>query len=253
MNQISKLNEVTEAILKNKIAFDEDGKERKIDDAISRPEAYMLYKMVIAAQPAVSIEVGLAFGISALVFCQAHNDKKTMSESIHYAVDPNQLTFYRNTAIVSVKAAGLYKYLKVLNGPSHLEIPNLLKDNIVVDCAFVDGWHTFDYTFTDFFLIDKMLRPGGYIAFHDVYGRAKQKVINFILTHRKYEIAEDLMEIESEPLVKTVKFFLWRLLRSPSLIFSWYHWKYQTKNSSGLLILRKKENFEPNFDFFKNF
>jgi hypothetical protein len=132
-------------------------------------------------------------------------------------------------------------------------IPALIKENVKLDCAFIDGWHTFDYTLVDFFLVDKILKPGGYIAFHDVYGRAKQKVINFILTHRKYRIAKELMHFEKEPLVRTLKFFVWRITQDPMLLFSWYHWRFQTGNSSGLIVLQKIEDFEPDYDFFKNF
>jgi len=50
--------------------------------------------------------------------------------------------------------------------------------------AFIDGWHTFDYTFIDFFFVDQVLKDGGILAFHDMYALSKQKVLNFIKTHR---------------------------------------------------------------------
>jgi len=247
------MNQVLEEIFVKMETLDEDGNVRKVDDCISRPEAVMLENMVRVSQPRVTIEVGLAHGVSALVFCDVLRKEAKNENTIHYAVDPNQSITYRNAAVTALKRAGLEGHLKVLNGPSHIEIPNLIKSGVVVDCAFIDGWHTFDYTLIDFFLVDKMLKRGGYVAFHDVYGKAKQKVIDFVLTHRKYVIANELMRIEQEPFLKTFKFFLWRLFRSPSLLFSWYHWRFQLRNSSGLLILMKVEDFEPNFDFFKNF
>ncbi len=246
------LNKILESIFSNKKTSDKDGNVREVNDMISREEAFALYRMFEKANTKTSIEIGLAHGVSALVFCQAHNDLGNI-EGIHYGVDPNQFTVYNGAATQAIHDAGFGKYLKVLAGPSHLEVPELIKQNIKVDCAFIDGWHTFDYTLVDFFLIDKILIPGGYVAFHDTYGRAKQKVINFILTHRRYEIDKRLMNFSNEPKMRILKFFLWRLYKDPGLLFSWFHWKYQTKTTSGLIILKKLENFEPDYDFFKNF
>lgn len=249
-----KLNKTLEAILSSRQTSDRDGNRRHVDDMVSREEAMALYAMTKKSNAMRTLEVGLAHGVSALLFCQAHVDQgRDTNDHIHYAVDPNQFTTYNGAAVAAIQKAEYSSVFKILNGPSHLEIPELIKQGVKIDCAFIDGWHTFDYTLIDFFLVDKILKPGGYVAFHDVYGRAKQKVINFILTHRKYEIDEDLMDFGREPKYRTLKFFLWRIYKDPMLLFSWYHWRFQTKNSSGLIILKKKEDFEPNYDFFKNF
>jgi len=252
MNWTFKYNKILEKIFKSGRTSDLEGNERVVNDMISIQEASVLYKMFMASAAEHSIEIGLAHGVSALVFCQAHKDLG-QKNGIHYAVDPNQFTEYKGAAVKAVEDAGYEKYLKVLAGPTHLELPELIKQGIKVECAFIDGWHTFDYTLIDFFLVDKILKPGGYIAFHDTYGRAKQKVINFILSHRKYYIDEELMKFSKEPMVRVLKFFIWRIFKDPMLLFSWYHWKYQTKTTSGLIILKKLEDFEPNYDFFKNF
>jgi predicted O-methyltransferase YrrM len=252
MKPESILNEVLETIFKTKKTKDLSGNIREVNDMISRDEAFALFKMYKASDAKISLEVGLAHGVSALVFCQAH-DEYISTEGVHYAVDPNQLTSYNSAAICALEKAGYLKHFKLLNGPSHLEIPELIKQNIKVDCAFIDGWHTFDYTLIDFFLIDKILKPSGYIAFHDTYGRAKQKVINFILTHRKYEIDNTLMNFSTESFYKVLKFFIWRIYKDPMLLFSWFHWQYQLRSSSGLIILKKIEDFEPDYNFFKNF
>lgn len=252
MSSKIELNNILSTIFSTKKTKDRNGTVRDVNDMISRDEAFALYRMFQKAKAKSSIEIGLAHGVSALVFCQAHKDAGNIT-GIHYGVDPNQLTTYNSAAIQAIQKAGYSLILKVLAGPSHLEVPELIKQNIKVDCAFIDGWHTFDYTLVDFFLIDKILKPGGYVAFHDTYGRAKQKVINFILTHRKYEIDKELMNFSREPKGRVLKFFLWRLYKDPGLLFSWYHWRYQTKTTSGLIILKKIEDFEPGYEFFKNF
>ncbi|HYC29184.1 MAG TPA: class I SAM-dependent methyltransferase [Chitinophagaceae bacterium] len=244
-------NHVIEGIFKSRQTQDISGKSHVVNDMVARTEARILYNMAVKAQAKTTIEVGLAYGVSALAFCQAHDDLGTNGK--HYAVDPNQSTTYNSAAIAANRKAGFEKYLEVIEKPSHMGLPGLIEQGIKVDAAFIDGWHTFDYTLIDFYLIDKLLKPGGYVAFHDVYGRSKQKVINFILTHRKYQIAHELMQFDGEPRAHTLKFFLWRMYKDPGLLFSWYHWQYQLRNSSGLIVLKKLEDFEPPYDFFKNF
>ena len=53
--------------------------------------------------------------------------------------------------------------------------------------AFIDGWHTFDYTFIDFFYIDRILDVGGVVVFDDTNDYlAVRKVVRYALTHRAY-------------------------------------------------------------------
>jgi predicted O-methyltransferase YrrM len=197
------------------------------------------------------METGVAFGASAIAIC--FEKKKKGFPGKHYGVDPNQTTFYADATRYNLEKENLNDRFELLEGPSHLMLPRLIEQKVTLDFVFVDGWHTFDYTLLDFFLADKMLRKGGMIAFHDMYSPAKQRVLNFILTHRKYRIQKQYAVRGNESRVRTMKFFVWRLSRNPRLLFSWFHWRYQLFNSSGLIVLKKEEDFEPNFDFYKSF
>ena len=241
-----------EEMYKNGYSLNLKGEKQKLDDCIRRDEATSIAQVLHNTKATVSIETGVASGASALAICHILKQNGN-GEARHYGVDPNQMSYYGGAAMANLEKEGLSGIFHLLEGPSHQQIPELISKGEKVDFALIDGWHTFDYTLIDFFLVDKLLKPGGYIAFHDVYGRAKQKVINFILTHRKYRIAKEAMHFDKEQYIRTFRFFLWRLYKDPGLLFSWYHWKYQSKNSSGLLILQKLEDFEPDYDFFKNF
>ena len=250
-------NRVLEEIFRTHKTFDKDNNERIVNDMISSAESHILYKTFIKAKAKKTIEVGLAHGVSALVICQAHFDANNKSDSnsdiLHYAVDPNQLSYFNNAALTALDKAGFNEYYKVLEGPSHLQLPSLIESGIQFELAFIDGWHTFDYTLIDFFLIDKMLHPGSYVVFHDGYGRSKQKVFKYILTHRKYEIDKELMKFRDDNFITVMKMFIWRMFKDPMIIFSKFHWKYQFFHNSGLYIFKKIENFEPDYTFYKSF
>jgi predicted O-methyltransferase YrrM len=244
------IHPILRKVLESKKITDLNGKVRDFDSGISEEEALALARIVVDTKAKISIETGLAYGSSAITMCSEAN--KMHRDNIHYAVDPNQLSEYGGAAIAMIKEAGLQNNLTHLNGASHEELPELIKKGVQIDCAFIDGWHTFDYTLIDFFLIDKMLKEGGLIAFHDMYGLAKQKVLRYILTHRDYEIAKEY-RINDKSFLRTLKFFIWRLYKHPTLLFSWFHWTYQTRSNSGLIVLRKRKNYEPPFSFYKYF
>jgi predicted O-methyltransferase YrrM len=221
------------------------------NDGIKESEGEMLLKMCQETKAMMTLETGLAFGASALVFL--HHHATCARGGKHFAVDPNQLTSYRGAALRIIEDAGYASYFKLFNGPSHLEIPRIIELKTSLDCAFIDGWHTFDYTLIDFFLIDKLLRPNGMVALHDMYGPAKQKVLRFILSYRDYEIMKRYRISGQERRVLILKFFVSRMLKRPSLLLSRYHWQYQLSDSSGLIVLRKKSNYEPSYNFYRRF
>lgn len=246
------LPETLEHMYQKGYSLNGKGEEKRIDDAISRDEAISIARALRDDKAVVTVEIGVASGTSALTIC--HNLREMGNkEAKHYGVDPNQMTDYGGIAIENLKKANLDDIFHLMEGPSHMKVPELISNKVIVDFALIDGWHTFDYTLVDFFLVDKILRPGGIVAFHDTNGLAKQKVLKYIKTHRHYEVVEDYLVRGNESFSKTIKFFLWRIFQKPSLLFSSYHWRYQLKNSSGLFFLRKKENYEPPYHFYKPF
>lgn len=224
--------------------------EYHIASSITEPEAEMLVRVINDFKPERTLEIGLAMGASALCFVDTAT--RNNPKSLHYAIDPNQFKDYGGAGVQLIKNAGLDSNFKLIEGKTHEVFHYFLDNNIKVDMAFIDGWHTFDYTFVDFFFIDKILKDGGILAFHDMYALSKQKVLKFIKTHRDYAVLDKYM-IKEKDFVKTMKFFVWRLFNHPGLLFSKFHWKFQTRSPYGIIFLQKKSSFEPNFDFYKSF
>jgi predicted O-methyltransferase YrrM len=247
------LPQTLKKLYKTGFVVDKKNVEREaISSTISEAEAVILMRIVTDIKAEVTLETGLAFGASAVAIAHAKKGFPS-SRKMHYAIDPNQNDFYEGAALVAIEQEKLEDQFKLLEGPSHMMMPELIRDQEKLDFAFVDGWHTFDYTLLDFFLIDKILKPGGVIAFHDMQALSKQKVLRYILTHRQYTIEKNYAVRGNESRLYSLKFFLWRLFKNPSLLFSWFHWHYQLFNSSGLIVLKKTKMYEPNFDFYKNF
>jgi predicted O-methyltransferase YrrM len=229
---------------------DNYGNEHKFDGAIEHAEAKKLIEVINCHKPKETLEIGLAMGSSAL--CFLYTKKMNGIHGKHYAIDPNQFSEYYGIGMQLISENNLKDDFVLLQGKTHEIFHNVLERNIHLDMAFIDGWHTFDYTLIDFFFIDKLLNVGGIIAFHDMYGLAKIKVLKYILSHRDYRIMNEHVIIEKNK-VKVLKFFIWRVLKKPSLIFSKYFWLFQIKSHYGLIFIQKNSNQEPNFDFYKRF
>jgi predicted O-methyltransferase YrrM len=245
-----KLPPLLEKAYLDKKIKDINGEECDFHSGINREEAERLIQVIRENKAVKTLEIGLAMGASAVCFCETASGIK--KDSLHYAIDPYQFADWKGTGVRLIDDSGLKDNFKLLEGKTHEVFHYFLDSGIKLDMAFIDGWHTFDYTFIDFFFVDQVLKDGGILAFHDMYAFSKQKVLRFIKTHRDYEILYNYRITEKDRW-KTFKFFVWRILKKPLLIFSWYHWKFQFFSPYGIIFLRKKSSFEPNFDFYKKF
>lgn len=152
--------------------------------AISSEEGELLSNLIQRLNPKVSVEIGLAYGVSALYICDALAKVKAKK---HYIIDPNQSTEWKGIGISNLERAGHKALITFLEKPSHVALPELLRENVEVDFGFIDGWHVFDQVIVDFFFIDKMLRIGGLLAFDDASWPSIRKALRFVIKNRKYE------------------------------------------------------------------
>ncbi|MDP1794553.1 MAG: class I SAM-dependent methyltransferase, partial [Acidimicrobiales bacterium] len=98
---------------------------------------------------------------------------------------------WRGIGLANLGRAGYGDLVEHLDNPSHLALPNLIRDGVEVDFAFIDGWHTFDYVLIDFFLVDLLLAEGGVVAFDDAKDPAIRRALRYILSNRHYEVIEE--------------------------------------------------------------
>ena len=219
-----------------------DGKQKKITGAVSIEEAMRLATVILEGKCTTTLETGVAFGVSTLTMLLAL-DAVNAPGAIHYGVDPEQRTYHEGAAFALQKEHGVRTHFELLEGPSHFQLPPLLERGVKIDFAFIDGWHTFDYTLLDFFYIDKLLKVGGIVAFHDCSWPSKRKVLGYLETHRKYE----LMPYPKAPVRYSAIKTLGSLRRGK---FDVGHYAARKVE---LLMYRKLESWEPNHDFFADF
>lgn len=153
---------------------------------ISRSTGELLQRAVREIRPAVSVEVGLAFGVSTLFICDAI--QSLPQPGVHIVLDPYQNGKWRGVGLKNLHDAGFDSIVEFHEEPSELFLPKMVASNRRVDFAFIDGLHRFDQAFVEFYYINRLLRPGGLVLFDDAVRRSVNRVIRHALTYPSYEV-----------------------------------------------------------------
>jgi len=134
--------------------------------ALPAADADHLRDLLIARGARTVIEVGLAYGSSALAIGEALCSNGPTDVS-HIVIDPFQATSYGNVGWDAMNAAGLAAHTTFIGELSSVTLARLVADRVTVDAAFVDGSHRFHEVFVDLYFVRKLVRPGGLIVLDD--------------------------------------------------------------------------------------
>lgn len=171
------MNEVLRSILSSGSVATEDGKTRSLHSAISREEGEFLQEMIRSARPQVSLEVGCAYGVSSLYICEALRE---VNAAKHIIIDPHQHSMWEGIGLNNLRRAGYLDIVDFNEAFSYEYLSHLTENHVTIDLAFIDGNHMFDYVLVDFFLIDKLLRPGGIVIMDDLSYPSIRSVCRYV-------------------------------------------------------------------------
>jgi predicted O-methyltransferase YrrM len=125
----------------------------------------VLRDLLIAEQVGVVIEIGLAYGSSALAIGEALVSQENRAAK-HVVIDAYQRHF-GNAGWEAITAAGLSNLCTLVTDRSALVLPRLVTEGFAADAAFVDGSHIFHNVFVDLYFLRELVRPGGLIVLDD--------------------------------------------------------------------------------------
>lgn len=216
------------------------GESVSINSNISIDLAQTLYATVLREKPTRVLEVGMAFGTSSLAILTALRDCGNGGRLV--TIDPMQTSIWKGCGKNAVARAGLSGQHEVVEEYDYLALPQLLAKGEKIGFAYIDGWHTFDYTLLDFWYADRMLEVNGIIAFNDCGWRAVDKAIRFVMSHRKY--------VELDVGLTTKYRGLGRIQNAVSALTGGKHrWGRRAEDR----YFRKEASWEPNWDFYAPF
>ena len=133
--------------------------------SIGRSDGDVLRDLVLAERARTVIEIGLAYGGSALAIAEALVANGS-GQGRHLIIDAYQNRFHGSgwSAVVEAGVTGL---CLLFEERSQIVLPRLLSDGFLADAAFVDGSHIFHNVFVDLFYLRELVRPGGLVILDD--------------------------------------------------------------------------------------
>ena len=132
--------------------------------SIPARDADALRDLLLVEGARVVIEIGLAYGSSALAIADALVSGDGGAH--HVIIDAYQDRFH-DVGWNAIVAAGLTDVCSLRRERSQLALPRLIADGLVADAAFVDGSHEFHNVFVDLFFLGELVRPGGLVVLDD--------------------------------------------------------------------------------------
>ncbi|HWY51300.1 MAG TPA: class I SAM-dependent methyltransferase [Chthoniobacterales bacterium] len=168
--------------------IDRNGQVHNIDrSSLRHDEALMLASLTCHLRPKRSLEIGLAEGGSCVAICAARRDCGILEP--HLVLDPFQETLTGGAGLLELERLGLRNLVDWLPERSEDYLHEAVRRNeSSLDFAFVDGGHQVGQKLTDAFYLDKVLRPGGVIAFHDGLLISTATAVYFLVKERGYSI-----------------------------------------------------------------
>ena len=133
--------------------------------SVSREQGRYLYDLVVAIQPTTVLEIGLAWGGSAVHICCALRDN---GRGQNTALDPFQTLIWGNVALNELMRLGLDRTFSFVEDRSDLFLPQLIRENRSFDIVFIDGNHSLSGVFVDWHYCTRLLRVGGTVVFDDM-------------------------------------------------------------------------------------
>ncbi len=156
---------------------------------ITSAEGEALRRWARSENASHTIEIGLAFGFSALYICEGlllngNPDPR------HVTLDPWQSSAYANRGLETLEEAGVNLLVEFHGEKSQLALPQFLKEGRQFDLAFVDGNHRFDAVFVDLYYLGHLVRKGGIIILDDYNLPGIKRAASFFVNNLGWRIEE---------------------------------------------------------------
>jgi hypothetical protein len=161
----------------------------------SRNTLETIHRLMLHLAPARTLEIGLAFGGSALVICATHKALGHQSDCQHVVIDPYQRTVWDSCGLLALDRAALSHFVDFREQPSALVLPKMLEDGTRFSLVYIDGSHLFEDVFVDAYYVVRLLALGGIVAFDDSTNPHIAKVLGFL----RGSIGGALEEVDLRP------------------------------------------------------
>ncbi|MGH7837135.1 MAG: O-methyltransferase [Candidatus Binataceae bacterium] len=184
--QAHAIEEFIAALYRADAVLDEDGVAHSISARSLTAERGNFLSILCEREGARSVlEIGMAWGLSTLCLLRALVANGA-SAGAHVVIDPFQTTDFHRAALASIRRLGLASMVEFHEELSELALPKMVARKRCFDFVFIDGNHRFDGVFLDAVYANRLLRPGGVMAFDDSWSDPVFLACRFLETNYGY-------------------------------------------------------------------
>lgn len=171
---------VLDELLRTRRAVGRSGRVFEPIEAVSTVNnLHVLRQLMLERRPARTLEVGLAFGGSALTTAASHRELGAAAARQHVAIDPYQY-LVDHASLVALERAGLSGYVDVREQLSSIALGALAAADARFGLIYVDGSHVFENVFIDAYFGFRLLTDDGILLFDDCTVDHVTKVLRFV-------------------------------------------------------------------------
>lgn len=180
------MNELAEAILSSGFMEDSAGCQIPLHSHTSKEQAEFLETQVRSINAVTTLEIGLAYGISALCIAEAIRHTPCAR---HIVIDPFQNTSsWEGLGLWNLERAGLGELIDFREGYAQDVLPKLILENVQVDFAYIDAGKRMDDILIFSYFLERLLRVGGLVAFDDLAFPGIRKALRYILQQDHFQL-----------------------------------------------------------------
>lgn len=177
------MNDLLIKILETGIVTDENNNKHILHSHTRKDQGLYLQNILESTKPEISIEVGLAYGISTLFICESLKKNKM---GHHIVMDPFQQN-WKNIGLKNIKDAGYSELIEFHEEFADRVLSRLFVNNTKVDFAYLDGSKVFDIVLFNVYILSRILNINGIIVLDDCSFPGIKKLVRFLNCHPAFE------------------------------------------------------------------
>jgi predicted O-methyltransferase YrrM len=187
---LKKTRNKLKSMYKTESQLGSDGISHEIDSItrVSFSQGSVLAAIHNNIKPSLSIEIGLAYGFSALFVLDSMFEN---NYGKHVAIDPYEVTDWHGIGLQSIHNLKFDEKFEWQEAMSIDALNTMRREGVRAQYIYIDGHHTFDAALIDFCCSDKILDTGGVIILDDMCLPSIKTVVSFIKNNfQHYEQAD---------------------------------------------------------------
>ncbi|MBL7725353.1 MAG: class I SAM-dependent methyltransferase [Chitinophagaceae bacterium] len=178
------MNKLLENIFTTGKFVNSKGEEIQIYGETERPQCEFLQSLVKENKFKKSLEIGFAFGMSALSIVE----EVSKNGGRHLVIDKFQTSDWGGNGLDLITQAGYKEKTDFRENYCYEVLPELLARREKFDFVYIDSTKQFDWLMMDFFFIDRLLEVNGIVVFDDVGYYSVRKLVRYITQYPSYKI-----------------------------------------------------------------